>query len=334
MAELTKSEQVAYDISAERTKKQAARNRGAAEALNGVPAGAVERARARALGQVETPAAPPSSGGSPSSGRIIQTPEGPVPEEFYDLSPEDQKRFRALVAEREEKDGAAERMDSTALQLLDLREKDSSRVRALEQQVATLLTVVEAQQRQISGLSTQIEVGKSEALLEQQAGIGQDVANLSAIRAETGAEMAGYNRQREEMAAENREFLEAQATAADAIRGSVKSSTTLMSERSNAVMDSLADAEGRQSRLGVQLQELEGRADALGTPITRAEMQSMVTDAVAEQWRAQQAGITDAVAEQLRDEYPSGLQGQRMDADLVRRQRSDAANYQDPVRRA
>ena len=267
--------------------------------MNGVPAGAVERARARALGQVKTPAALPKT--PSTSGRIIQTPDGPVPEEFYDLSPEDQKRFRALVAEREEKDGAAERMDSTALQLLDLREKDSSRVRALEQQVATLLTVVEAQQRQISGLSTQIEVGKSEALLEQQAAIGQDVANLSAIRAETGAEMAGYNRQLEETKAASRELLEAQATAADAIRGSVKSSTTLMSERSNAVMDSLADAEGRQSRLGVQLQELEGKTDAMGNPITRAEMQAMVTDAVAEQWRAQQAGITDAVAEQLRD---------------------------------
>ena len=124
MAELTKSEQVAYDISAERTKKQAARNRGAADALNGVPAGAVERARARALGQVKTPAALPKT--PSTSGRIIQTPDGPVPEEFYDLSPEDQKRFRALVAEREEKDGAAERMDSTALQLLDLREKDLS----------------------------------------------------------------------------------------------------------------------------------------------------------------------------------------------------------------
>ena len=332
MAELTKSEQVAYDISAERTKKQAARNRGAADALNGVPAGAVERARARALGQVKTPAAPPKT--PSTSGRIIQTPEGPVPEEFYDLSPEDQKRFRALVAEREEKDGAAERMDSTALQLLDLREKDSSRVRALEQQVATLLTVVEAQQRQISGLSTQIEVGKSEALLEQQAGIGQDVANLSAIRAETGAEMAGYNRQLEEMKAASRELLEAQATAADAIRGSVKSASTIYQEGIVASQNELAKVDAGVRSVDVRLQEVEGRADALGTPITRAEMQSMVTDAVAEQWRAQQAGITDAVAEQLRDEYPSGLQGQRMDADLVRRQRSDAANYQDPVRKA
>ena len=123
MAELTKGEQVAYDISAERTKKQAARDRGAADALNGAPAGAVERARARAWGVRLKPAPLPRRRHRAPVVGSFRRLKVLCPRVFFDLSHEDQKRFRALVAEREEKDGAAQRMDSTALHLLSSRRR-------------------------------------------------------------------------------------------------------------------------------------------------------------------------------------------------------------------
>ena len=68
-----------------------------------------------------------------------------------------------------------------------------------------------------------------------------------------------------------------------------------MGERSNAVITEVADA--------------------LGTPITRAEVQAVITDAVAAEWQAQQEAITDAAVDQLRDEFPNGLGAQRIDKD-------------------
>ena len=138
-----------------------------------------------------------------------------------------------------------------------------------------------------------------------------------------------FIRQAAESIARNLQQLEAMAQAVDALKGSVKSSTTLMGERSNAVISAVADAEGRQARLGVQLQELEGQADALGQPITRAEVKGLITDAVAAEWRAQVEAITDAVVAEVRDQFPTGLGGQRVDSSRTRQLRSDAANFTD-----
>ncbi|QNI56289.1 hypothetical protein SynBIOSE41_03820 [Synechococcus sp. BIOS-E4-1] len=56
MVEATKAEQAAYNASVARSKKQVARDRDAADALKDAQAGAVDRARRRALGEVEAPA--------------------------------------------------------------------------------------------------------------------------------------------------------------------------------------------------------------------------------------------------------------------------------------
>ena len=50
-------------------------------------------------------------------------------------------------------------------------------MKALEGQVSTLLGVVEALQRRLDQQDTQLEVSKSEALLEQQAAIADAVLN-------------------------------------------------------------------------------------------------------------------------------------------------------------
>ena len=67
--------------------------------------------------------------------------------------------------------------------------------------------------------------------------------------------MQEFNRLREVAAAESRAQLEAQSVAIDALKGSVKTTTTLMGERSNAVLNQLADAESRQAKLDVQQTE-------------------------------------------------------------------------------
>ena len=173
-----------------------------AKAIKKAPAGAVDRARARALGQEEAPAEPavlgtPAAAAPKPSGRIIQTPEGPVPEEFYDLSPADQKRFRELVAERQEEAKAESRFDQTSVALLDQLESVLKRVVQLEKSSAEkdslivgLTRLVEAQQRRMDQMDLQVQVSKSDELSEQQAGLSQQVANLSAIRAEAGQEAA------------------------------------------------------------------------------------------------------------------------------------------------
>ena len=64
------------------------------------------------------------------------------------------------------------------------------------------------------------------------------------------------------------------------LQGTVKSTTQLMGERSNAVMDRLQTAEGGMAQLEVQQKTLAGQFDAIGNPITRSEVQQMVVDAV------------------------------------------------------
>ena len=300
-----------------------------AKAIKKAPAGAVDRARARALGQEEAPAEPAVLGTSAAapkpSGRIIQTPEGPVPEEFYDLSPADQKRFRELVAERQEEAKAESRFDQTSVALLDQLESVLKRVVQLEKSSAEKDSLIVGLTRLVEAQSNAIEVAKSQALLEQEAAIAQQVTNLSAIRAEAGAEAEQHQREREQAAAEHRDQLEAQATVIDALSGSVTSTTFLMEQRGNAVEAQLVAGETRQQKLEVSLANLEGQTDAWTDPITRAEVNTMATDAVSSQWRAQLSGLVDAVAEELQIQFPNGVHAGRMDSEYVRRQKADAA---------
>ena len=122
------------------------------------------------------------------------------------------------------------------------------------------LAAVEQQDRSL-------QVQRSDELAQQQVELSQTIVNLSAIRAEAGAEMAEYNRQRESAAVESRAQLEAQANAIDALKGSVTSTTELMQQRSNAVLDELTAAERRQERLRLQQTEnsngIEANRDTL-----------------------------------------------------------------------
>ena len=308
---------------------------------------ALERARARALGEnltvpseQGTPARPGAASpqrrqgaaaaeaGPRLSGQIIQRPDGSrVPIEYFDLTQEQQANFDALVKEAEAEAEGESRFDQTALGLVDQQLSQSKRIKSLESQLGIAAAAMEAMQRRIDGIDTAVELGKSEALSEQQMGIAQMTTNLSAIRAEAASEMAEYNRQREVGAAEARDQLEAQATAIEALRGSVKSTTELMTERSNAVVSALADAESRQQQLGVAVVELENRTDAIGNPITRAEVKNIITTEVTAEVKAQ---APDLIDQQIQDDKELGVinpGGQTMDREYQQRKRADAEAF-------
>ena len=72
------------------------------------------------------------------------------------------------------------------------------------------------------------------------------------MRNQTVASQVEHDRQ----GVESRAALEAQATAIDALKGSVKSTTQLMAERSNAIQDQLAQVAPQVQKLAVQQVEL------------------------------------------------------------------------------
>ncbi len=233
---------------------------GVADAVGGgidAPSSAVEAARQRALGATtaQAPAAPQPKAPTPS-GRVIQQPDGStVPMEFYDWSPADQKRFKELQAEQETKKAE----DSLALkavnQVLDFQDRDRGRIKTLTDQVKSLLSIVEELQRRLDEKDAQVKVSKSEALMEQQAAIADAVLNAAAVETSLRNQTVASKAAMEEQGAASRAALKAQATTIAALKGSVTSSTKLMGERSNAVLDQLAGAESRQSKLEVQQTE-------------------------------------------------------------------------------
>lgn len=218
---------------------------------------ALQRARARALEgvqKVDTPAPQPKAP-TPSVRTVkLQTGET-VPIEYYDLPAESQQRMLEIIRQQEVK-----RADDTlalraANQVMDIQDRDRAEIKALKGQVSTLLGVVEAMQRRLDQRDNQLEVSKSEALLDQQAAIADAVLSAAAVETSLRNQTVASQAEMERQAVESRAALEAQATAIDALKGSVTSTTTLMGERSNAILDQLADAESRQAKLAVQLTE-------------------------------------------------------------------------------
>ena len=171
---------------------------------------ALARARARALGSKnnEAAAAAPREKAAPAPASVrtvkLQTGET-VPEQYYDLDPGSQQRMLELIRERETK----EKDDSAALnavqQLLDLRDRDTARVKALEGQLGLAVSVIEALQKRLDSMDLQVELAKSDALAEQQVELAQMTTNLSAIRAEAGQEAAQHQQEREAAAVEHRQ---------------------------------------------------------------------------------------------------------------------------------
>lgn len=109
--------------------------------------------------------------------------------------------------------------------------------------------------------------------------MAQTVVNAGAVKAQLETATANSAREAQQQQADHRQRLEASERVLGDMDGRLKSSTQLMVERGNAVIDQLSAMETRVQRQGVRLEELEGRSDALGSPVTRSETRQMVDDA-------------------------------------------------------
>ena len=191
---------------------------------------ALARARARALGSKnnEAAAAAPREKAAPAPASVrtvkLQTGET-VPEQYYDLDPGSQQRMLELIRERETK----EKDDSAALnavqQLLDLRDRDTARVKALEGQLAGRIGdrgAAEAsgfdgpaggtgEVRRPGGAAGGAGPDDHQPQCTSRGGPGSGPAPAGAGGRRSGAPATG-----------------GLAQAVDALRGSVKSTTTLM----------------------------------------------------------------------------------------------------------
>lgn len=327
----------AYEIAHKRAKVQAARMEGVAAAKAEqaeAPAGALERARQRALGQVAAPAAPPKPPAPPqpktASGRTVRLESGEtVPIEFYDLAPAEQQRMLELIRERTEEKKASHRLDAVGLQLLDLQDKQAQRIGVLEHQLTTALVVIERLQGRLDQMDLKVQAEKSAALLEQEAAIGQAITNLSAIRAESGIEAAQHAAEAEAQAVEHRARLEATERVLSAMEGRLKSAGELYLQRGAAVEDQVANVESRVAKAEVKQTQLDGQIDAIGSPITRAEVQNDITMAVTSELKAQSPVLVNEAIETIyRDEFPGGsIFGQRVDGERTRQLRSDVEAF-------
>ena len=95
--------------------------------------------------QVSPGAAPGGKAEPKLSGEFIQHSSGArVPREFYDLSPDAQKRFLASLEQKQEEAAAESRFDQVALRVLDEMDKLRKQVKGLESKIAEVASEKEA----------------------------------------------------------------------------------------------------------------------------------------------------------------------------------------------
>ena len=216
---------------------------------------AEQRAALSALQSELTP--PPTRLGPGEDQQFVQvTARGKqyrVPDpQWYSLSQEQQARYLDAV----DGDGQSKRDECVALQsvnqLLDLRDRDAAKAAKRE---AALLDVIAGLTARVDALEQSErthEIKASKELAEQQARLSETVIAASGVEASLRNQTVASQVEHDRQGVESRAALEAQATAIDALKGSVKSTTQLMAERSNAIQDQLA-------QVAPQVQKLAGQ---------------------------------------------------------------------------
>lgn len=255
------AEDRAYERSYNRARKDAAQAKGAAAGMADAMAdaagidAAVNGARQRLLQadqpKPSLPQVPPGAapGGKPEprlSGEFIQHSSGTrVPCEFYDLSPDAQKRFLASLEQKQEEAAAESRFDQVALRVLDEMDKLRGQVKGLESSLLAAVGVIEQQKQQLEAIDTSLKVEKSAALAEQQALLGDAVVNAAAVEASLRNQTTQSQSELERQRDDHRARMEATERVLSDHEGRIKANATLMTERGNAVVDQVAAAEGR-----------------------------------------------------------------------------------------
>ena len=302
----------AYKKAAIDTAKAEGAAAGVADAVGGgidAPSSAVESARQRALGGDQGVAPAPKESGTTSAPtteqRFVQVSERGktyrVPDpQWYSASPDQRERLMDAVDEEDRKKADDNLALRAASEVMGIQDRDRVEIKALKGQLDSLLSIVEAMQRRLDAKDTQLEITKSEALAQQQVEVANTATNLLTVKLQADAEMQEFNRLREVAAAESRAQLEAQSVAIDALKGSVTSTTTLMAERSNAVLNQLADAESRQAKLAVQQTEnsnaIAANRDTLRA-VTGTDFDSAIDMAVKRSFDDRLEGAMEALIE-------------------------------------
>ena len=190
------------------------------------------------------------------SGKQVQLPSGEsVPVEFYDWMKDKQQVFlevKAAVQQEAANESLALRY---SMGLGDELAAMATRLMALERDSADKDAVIAGLVRLVDQQNTEIEIRKSDELVEAESQAAQTVVNMAATTSDGNALIQRIERAKEDF---NRDaearFAEAEGQVSTLV-GTVKSTTELMAERSNAAITTIASAEGRQQRLDVQQQE-------------------------------------------------------------------------------
>ena len=216
----------------------------------------LERARQRALGG-DTPARPVQPKPVARQRITIQARGREYPAldpGYYELSPDQQSAYLDSLDAIEDQKKGETLFDRTALALKDIAQAQGKKITKLERLVESLVGEVRELRQELSQRDQALEIQRSDSLVEAESQLAQTVVNAAAVEAslrnQTKESEVVHERQRLETQAQ----LESLAAPITTLEGRVKSSTTLMGERSNAVLDQVAAAEGA-IRSGVNLAE-------------------------------------------------------------------------------
>lgn len=312
MAELSTAEQAAYQASFNRTKKQAARDKGAADAGGS----ALERARQRALGgdqQAPAPRPVKSSGPQqfvqvPARGTTYRVPDP----QWYALSSEQQNAYLDGV------DGEAteEKNESLALQYSmsvgDQVGRDAKRITNLERLVESLVGENLELRRRQDTIDTTLEISKSDELIGAQSDIAQQVTNLAAVKAEALSTASTIRRESEVLTAGLQQRMADMQEPMATLEGRLKGASSLYQEGIIANQGELAEGRSEVRQLRAEVAELKGQANAIGNPVTRPELRAMVTSTVAAEFPAQLPGM---VSKELAVQKATGELGEGIEID-------------------
>ena len=215
------------------------------------------------------------------SGKQIQLPSGEsVPIEFYDWVKDQQQVFLEVKA-AVQKEAANESLSlQYSKSLGDQVAALAKRQMALERDSVEKDAVIVGLVRLVEQQSTVIEIAKSDSLVEAESQAAQTVVNMAATTSDGNALIQRIDAAKEAFNREADARIAEVEQQVSTLVGTVKSSTTLIQERTNAAVNQIAAVEPKVQGLDVQLIELENRTDAIGNPITRAEVKDMVSSMV------------------------------------------------------
>ena len=310
--EAKQAEERAFNRSYRETRKQIAKEQGAAAgvaaAASGFSAAALEDARQRVLsGGQSTPKAPmaPSTTTVAKEQRFVEVPARGrtyrVPDpQWYSASQEQRERLMdAVDAEdrKKEDDNLSLRVSN---ELFDLRDKDQARAKRREAEQDELIALLVARIEALEGENRTIKVEASKELAEQLARVSEVVvgaANVeTSLRNQTVASKAEADRQRDE----HRQRLEATERVVGDQEGRLKSSGQLYQELSNKFEDRGARLEQRLSKAEVRQDELDGGITAsrkVLQAVTGTDFNSAIDLAVKEAFDARLSGALEELIE-------------------------------------